>query len=67
MYQVFSPDGFPIERDAQYATRADATKALRRFISRYTLQGYYSTSNRERIALADIPSHCHVQKSRAHS
>lgn len=62
MYQVLSPDGFPIERDAEFNTLDDANKALRRFVNRFTSQGYYSTSSREHIALTDIADYCEIVK-----
>lgn len=60
MYEVLSPDGFQIERDAEYATLEEANLALERFVSRFTTQGYYSTSNWTRIPLDDIANHCRI-------
>lgn len=57
-YRVLSPDGFDIERDAEYRTLKEAREALKLFISRFTIQGFYSTGNRERIPVADLAECC---------
>lgn len=60
-YRILSPDGFDIERDTTY-TEKEIDNALQRFVDRYTLQGYYSTGDRERIPLSDIIQNCQLIK-----
>ena len=58
---VLSPDGFQIERNkASYRSRKSAETALDNWIRRYDFQGYYSTSSRERIPLANIKERCQI-------
>lgn len=59
-YQILSPDGFPISCDSYYRSRKQALEAFKAFKARYITQGYYSTSNRERIALEDLLDYCEL-------
>jgi hypothetical protein len=62
-YRVLSPDGFDIEMDAEYKSIEEAQIALNKFILRFKDQGYYSTSRRERISLAEARSRCRIIES----
>lgn len=53
-YYVISPDGFPISREPFKSKRA-AMKAVPEWCKQYERQGYYSTSNRDRIPLEELP------------
>jgi peptidoglycan/xylan/chitin deacetylase (PgdA/CDA1 family) len=57
-YIVLSPDGFPIERDAEYKDSKEAMEALGRFIDKYRKQGYYSS--RVRIPIDEIEVNCRI-------
>jgi len=59
-YKILSPDGFPIEREGTYKSLAEVQEAIEKFVKRYESQGYYSTSNRERIPLNKIEENCTV-------
>jgi hypothetical protein len=52
-YQILSPDGFPLFRDRTF-TESEILPAFEEWKKRYEKQGYYSTSNRERIDLRDL-------------
>lgn len=54
MYDVISPDGFPITCEPFKSQKAAVKYALK-WCKRYQQQGYYSTSNREKIPLEDLP------------
>lgn len=60
MFQVLSPDRFPISMDSPYETMEEATSALQTFIQRFDFQGYYSMSNRERITLEEAKNRCSI-------
>ena len=60
MFQVLSPDRFAISMDSPYETMEEAISALQTFIQRFEFQGYYSTSNRERITLEEAKSRCSI-------
>lgn len=53
-YDVISPDGFPIACEP-FKSKKAALKAIPLWCARFERQGYYSTSNRERISLAELP------------
>lgn len=59
-YIVLSPDGFPIERDGMYKSMIGVENALNSFVERFKQQGYYSTSNRERIPFDLIKDYCEI-------
>jgi hypothetical protein len=59
-YDVLSPDGFSISFDEVWDTPDDASKALDKWVDRYKQQGYYSTSNRERIPLDELTTWCTI-------
>ena len=58
-YDVLSPDGFAINATETYNTIPEAQAAVRKWVKRYEVQGYYS-SNKGRIAFDDIISHCRI-------
>ena len=57
-YEIFSPDGFPIEREGTYKSMAEVQEAIEKFVKKYETQGYYYTSKRERIPLNEIENYC---------
>lgn len=59
-YEVISPDGFSIHRDKTYVSHEEAMIGLREWVKRYESQGYYSTSNRERIEVDHIELYCKI-------
>jgi hypothetical protein len=59
-FDVFSPDGFAISREETYPTLEVAEQKLQEWVKRYEFQGYYSTSNRERITLDKLASRCKI-------
>jgi hypothetical protein len=58
-YRILSPDGFDIEFDRTY-TEPELYQAGQDFLARYKAQGYYSTSDREHIALDDLLECCEI-------
>ena len=59
-YDVLSPDKFSISFDEVWDTPEEAKEALKKWIGRYKQQGYYSTSNRERIPLDELETWCDI-------
>jgi hypothetical protein len=59
-YDVLSPDGFSISFDEMWDTPDEASKALDKWVERYRGQGYYSTTNRERIPLDELTTWCTI-------
>jgi hypothetical protein len=57
-YIVLSPDGFPLERDAEYKNLAEVQEAIERFVDKYRTQGFYSTTVRVRIPIEEIEENC---------
>lgn len=56
MYDVISPDGFPITCEP-FQSEAEALAYIPRWCQRYQQQGYYSTSRRDQISLEDLPGY----------
>lgn len=56
MYDVISPDGFPITCEP-FKSEKEALEYVPRWCQRYQQQDYYSTSRREKIPLADLPDY----------
>jgi hypothetical protein len=54
LYDVLSPDGFPITCES-FPSKKAALAAVPLWCSRFERQGYYSTSNREQIPLDELP------------
>ena len=59
-FDVYSPDGFAIDREETYPSREVAEQKLQEWVKRYEFQGYYSTSNRDRIPLDELASRCKI-------
>lgn len=60
MYEVISPDGFPIDFETRYYNSfEEAEEAFEKWKERYSRQGYYS-SNKGRIPLEDLKNHCKI-------
>ena len=58
-FNVLSPDGFPISREP-FKSQQEAEEAIPKWCERYEQQGYYSTSSRERIPVAELPQHLEI-------
>jgi hypothetical protein len=58
-FDVFSPDGFAINRTETYPSREVAEQKLKEWAKRYEKQGYYS-SNKGRIALDELEECCQI-------
>jgi len=58
-YIILSPDGFSISMDETY-TESEILPAFNKWKKQFEKQGYYSTSNRERVALSDLQDMCSV-------
>lgn len=56
MYQILSPDGFPIHTEPS-ETQEQAIASFHEWLKRYEQQGYYS-SNKGRIPLEDVEIYC---------
>jgi hypothetical protein len=61
-FDVISPDGFSIDREATYTSRKKALKAFEAWKERYKAQGYYSSANHGRIALEDLHEYCNIKE-----
>jgi hypothetical protein len=59
MYHVISPDGFPITCQP-FASEQEALDAIPVWCRRFKKQGYYSTSNLERIPLKELPDYLKI-------
>jgi hypothetical protein len=59
-YRILSPDGFDISFEQMYYSKKEVKQALAQFKNRFSTQGYYSTSNRERIHLDDLIENCEL-------
>ena len=59
-FDVFSPDGFAIDREETYPSVEVALDKLREWIKRYEKQGYYSSVKFGRIPLDELERECHI-------
>jgi hypothetical protein len=59
-FEVLSPDGFAIDREETYPSVEVAKNKLDEWVKRYEQQGYYSTSNRQRIPLDELKDYCKI-------
>jgi hypothetical protein len=59
MYQVISPDGFPITCEP-FASEQEAMDEIPVWCERFKNQGYYSTSDRQKIPLKELPDYLQV-------
>jgi len=60
-YRVLSPDGFDIEANGGYRTKAEAKRAFETWRDGYKAQGYYSTiykGERIKLSLKDLAEDC---------
>lgn len=56
-YNILSPDGFPISH-TPFTSKKKALAFFNEWKKVFTLQGYYSTSNREHILPEDLDRSC---------
>jgi len=61
MYQVLSPDGFGIACEP-FKTKKLALQFYENWKNRFKEQGFYSTGNREHIAIEDLDDCCSLEK-----
>ena len=59
MFTVISPDGFPIACEP-FASEQEAMDAIPVCCERFKKQGYYSTGNRQKIPLKELPEYLRV-------
>ena len=57
-FEVYSPDGFAIDREETYPSVDIALEKLREWIKRYEFQGYYSSVKYGRIPLDELEHEC---------
>ena len=60
LFNVLSPDGFSTTMSCLFTSEELAKREIDNFIKRYEFQGYYSTSNRERISLDEAKERCRI-------
>ena len=60
MYDVLSPDGFPIDPEEVYPDLESAHAAAVDYAARFAQQGYYTTARWERIPLEDLAGRCRI-------
>jgi hypothetical protein len=58
-FNVLSPDGFPISAQP-FNSQKEAEAAIPEWCERYEEQGHYTTAERERIPVKELPSHVKV-------
>ena len=58
-FNVLSPDGFPISAEP-FNSQKEAEAAIPKWCERYEPQGYYSTADRERIPVKELPDHLQI-------
>jgi len=56
LYNVLSPDGFPITFEP-FKTKKAALEFVPHWCQRYQQQGYYSTARRDQIPLHELPDY----------
>jgi hypothetical protein len=61
LFDVKSPDGHSTSIDRLFTTEELAKREIDNFVKRYENQGYYSTSNRERISLDEAKERCEIE------
>lgn len=60
-YQILSPDGFTIDCNVSYyKSIKQAKEALKNWLQRYKVQGYYSSTRYGQIDLLDIEDYCQL-------
>ena len=60
LFDVYSPDGFAIDREETYPSREVAEQKLKEWVKRYEFQGYYSSVKYGRIPLDEIENYCRI-------
>ena len=64
VYNIISPDGFPISPEPHTIPIEDFAEDSKYqtdlFVKRFQRQGYYSKANGEHIDIADIADECNV-------
>ena len=60
LFNVLSPDGFSTTMSCLFTSEELAKREIDNFVKRYEFQGYYSTSNRERISLDEAKERCRI-------
>lgn len=66
MWQVFSPDGFPIDKEETYNSLKEAEEAFENWKKIFEYQGYYSTvsnGKRQHIELSELKKTCLFKES----
>lgn len=58
-YHILSPDGFPISAEP-FASQKEAEDFIPKWCERYQEQGHYTTADRERIPVGELPDHVKV-------
>jgi hypothetical protein len=58
-WQVYSPDSLPIAPE-EYSSQKEAIAALKKWINRYKLQGYYSAANGLKIPVSELFDYCDI-------
>lgn len=60
-YQILSPDGFNIDFSiSYYKSKKEALTALKNWLNRYKIHGYYSSTQYGRINLLDLQDYCQL-------
>lgn len=59
-FDVFSPDGFAIDREETYPSFEVAEQKLKEWVKRYEFQGYYSSVKYGRIPLNELEDYCSI-------
>ena len=59
-FEVLSSEGFAIDREETFPSVEVAEQKLDEWVKRYEQQGYYSTSNRQRIPLDELKDYCKI-------
>jgi hypothetical protein len=60
LFDVYSPDGFAIDREETYPSPEVAEQKLKEWVKRYEFQGYYSSVKYGRIPLNEIENYCRI-------
>jgi superfamily II helicase len=59
-FDVYSPDGFAIDREETYPSREVAEQKYNEWKKRYERQGYYSSVKYGRIPLDELDDYCTI-------
>jgi len=62
-YEVLSPDGFSINFEKPFFnSKKEVNIALKEFVEKYKIQGYYSSRDFGRIPINEIKNYCKINK-----